>query len=286
MVHTSSDPSFDYCDADVILRSSGSLPSDFRLHKCILSMSSPFFASMFSLPQPPVSSSCKDELPIIEAAEDAPVLNALFKFIYPVPDPSITSLDELVPVLTAAAKYEMTSALDRMRYILVAPQFLASSPVRVYAIASRFELEDEARLASRHSLGMTILDGPLCDDLKHITAYAYHRLLNLHRTRATAAQSVLAEADASGERVRCMQCNGAQFNSTRSYATPKWWSEWRSRAKEEVGRRPTTEVVFGLQFLMEAARESACPRCAMSVLDSYAFLDGLKAKMDALPATI
>ena len=42
---------FDRPDADVILRSCDHV--DFRFHKSLLSLASPFFCNMFALPQPP-----------------------------------------------------------------------------------------------------------------------------------------------------------------------------------------------------------------------------------------
>ena len=43
---------FDRLDADLILRSSDKEPVDFRVFKLFLSLASPFFAMVFTLPQP------------------------------------------------------------------------------------------------------------------------------------------------------------------------------------------------------------------------------------------
>ncbi|KAF8273062.1 hypothetical protein EI94DRAFT_1564704 [Lactarius quietus] len=43
-------PPFDDADADIILRSSDQV--DFHVYRVLLSKSSPFFKSIFSLPQP------------------------------------------------------------------------------------------------------------------------------------------------------------------------------------------------------------------------------------------
>ena len=49
---------------------------------------------------------------------------------------------------------------------------------------------------------------------------------------------------------------------------------------------PTTDVVFVMEFLFRAANKAGCPRCLESVLDSWKFLQDLKAAIDALPETI
>jgi hypothetical protein len=109
---------------------------EFPVHKCILAAASPFFADMFSLPQPD-SSTFKE--PIL-TTESACVLEILLQFLYPIPNPTISDLDTLVAVLTAAVKYEFEHVVDSLRRTLVAPSFLAESPLRVFAIACRFDV--------------------------------------------------------------------------------------------------------------------------------------------------
>lgn len=273
----SSDPIFDAPDADIILRSDEARPVDFRVHRCILGAGSPFFHTMFSLPQPECAAD--DGVPVLDVAEPSAILHPLLRFLYPVPDPEVPTLDALVPLMCTAAKYDMTSVMDRLRALLVAPAFLETAPVRVFAIASRFDLEEEAKIASKHTLRVRVIDVPLCEDLRHISAYSYHRLFELHRRRGDSARQALC----APEELRCMQCNGSQYNAM---APPKWWAEFAARAGEELRCRPTTDVIFSLKFLMQCAHASGCPRCSGSILESFLFLDGLKAKIDALPSTI
>jgi hypothetical protein len=126
---------------------------------------------------------------------------------------------------------------------------------------------------------MNILDCPLSEDLKHITAYSYHRLLDLHRHRRRSAQELLKIT----ENVKCMQCNGSSHTV---FAAPKWWHEFEKKAREELAVRPTTDVIFEMGFLSRIASAVGCPRCPGSVLDSHLFLEDLKRSIDDLPATI
>jgi len=268
---------FNAPDADFILLASDD--AEFRVHRCILAAASPFFTDMFSLPQPPIAPSVDTSIPVVPVSELRRTLDPLLRFIYPVQDPPILTLDELNPIMAAAFKYDLPSVISTLRKILVIPQFLESSPTRVFAIASRYELEPEAQLASQYTLKVNVLDCPISDDLKHITAHSYHRLLNLHRRRADSAQELLKIP----EEVKCMQCNG---QTIRTFSPPKWWNVWEAMARKELATRPTTDVIFEMAFLAKAADSTGCPRCAGSVLDSYVFLGGLKKKIDGLPATI
>lgn len=260
-------------ETDIVLESCDGVK--FCAHKSILAAASAFFEHMFTLPQPPGE---KDR-PIIPLSEDSATLGALLQFIYPEPDPEIETLDELNALLSSAAKYDFVGAIATLRKELVSPRFLAESPLRVYASASRFELDDEARIASKHTLSCQILDCPLSDDLKFISAYAYHRLLILHRTRAEAAQLLLKITDD----VKCIQCCSLYHGN---FVPPKWWSVFERYAREELAIRPTTEVIFSLPFLARVARDCGCMRCSGSILDNHDFFANLKRQIDELPSTV
>lgn len=266
---------FEFVDSDLVLRATAPCVVDFHVHRCILSAASPFFAHMFTLPQAPSS---QPSTPLIEVSEDRTTLETLLRIIYPMSKPKIETLDELTLVLDAAFKYEMSAANDFLRSQLVAPRFVESAPVRVYAIASRFDLEEEAKVASRHTLSVQVLDCPLHEDLKHITAFSYHQLLNLHHRRAQAAQELMKISD----NVKCMRCNAPPYGT---YTAPKWWEDFEARATKELAARPTTDVIFSMAFLAQSA-QAGCERCAGSILDAYWFLQDLKKKIDDLPSTI
>ncbi|EAU82742.1 hypothetical protein CC1G_10647 [Coprinopsis cinerea okayama7 len=273
-------PLFRFPDADVVLLSGGSdATTEFHVHRRVLSLASPFFRDMFSLPQDP---SKPNDIPRIPVAEPAPVLEKLLQLVYPMADPVLTSLEELKDVLGVAVKYDFEGAVSMLRAWLITPQFLHSAPVRVYAIACRYELEDEAKVASRYTLGVNLLDVPLSDELKWISAYHYHQLLVLHKRRAQAALGYLK--DVKGD-LKCMQCNGSNFH-LQLPTPPKWWTEYEARAREELSLRPTTDVIFRLDFLYKAAAKGGCPRCPGSVLESWKFLMDLKNAIDDLPSTI
>jgi hypothetical protein len=83
-INTTAFPSetFDVPDANFIIRSSDLV--DFRVHKPVLAMASPFFKDLLSLPQPSDSESV-DGLPVVQLSEDSELLNSLVSMLYPVP---------------------------------------------------------------------------------------------------------------------------------------------------------------------------------------------------------
>ncbi|PFH50167.1 hypothetical protein AMATHDRAFT_61659 [Amanita thiersii Skay4041] len=315
-------PVYDFTssDADVILVSGekgkeneGPYPRQFRVHKCILGAASPFFNDMFSLPEPVSNWEGKREemeeaLPVIPVTETKETLDLLLRFLYPIPNPrtDTLALPELVSLIAAAQKYDFPSVLGVLRALLVSPRlgFLAQDPLRVYAVACRFGLEREAREASRWTLRVNVIEAPLEEELKWVSAWSYHRLLGLHWRRAKEAREVVERWYAVVERAKeegagslsppkCVQCNGSPFTIREE---PKWWVEFVKRAKEILGRCPTTEGpmelggvgggVFGMTFLEEVVKACGCPRCAGSVLGAGTFLKGLKDEIDRLPDTV
>lgn len=68
-------------NANLILRSSDLV--DFRVHKPVLAMASPFFEDLLSLPQPS-DSEIVDGLPMVQLSEGSELLNSLISVLYPI----------------------------------------------------------------------------------------------------------------------------------------------------------------------------------------------------------
>ncbi|KAH9893461.1 hypothetical protein C8Q73DRAFT_697019 [Cubamyces lactineus] len=176
---TASEP-FNREDADFIIRSSDKV--DFYVHRIILALASPVFASMLTLPQP---SGTDAHQPAVEVVEDSETLDAFLRVCYPLPDPELTSLDVIRKVLGAATKYEAVAVSASMRRMLLHPKLLENNPLRIFAIACCFGLESEAQAAAEKAVINNRVSGRICSELDEITAGAYHRLLQLNRTRKT-----------------------------------------------------------------------------------------------------
>ena len=165
-------------DADIILRASGG--KEFHAHKLILSLASPVFRGMFSVPQPPPIEST--QLPIIEVSDPPEALEMFLQIIYPTHNPLINNVGTLASVLRLADKYDAKAVLDVHKdYLLSTPSDFP--PIQTYAILCACGREKEAGAAARRvsfpSLD-TLDSNPL---LRLITTTQYQRLLSFMTVR-------------------------------------------------------------------------------------------------------
>lgn len=174
---------FTYADADVILRSSDGV--EFKTHKCILSIASPFFKDLFSLPQidtsiVTASSLPSSALPVIDVTEAARTVCDLLRLLYPIPDPDLDSINEVAALMATAQKYQMKEAesisQDRMM------SFALSDPVRAYALGCHYKMSEIAQAAARACCNLPLPREPI-EELRLITAMEFCRLLNYHESQ-------------------------------------------------------------------------------------------------------
>ncbi|GJE92334.1 hypothetical protein PsYK624_084880 [Phanerochaete sordida] len=130
---------FESPEATVVLRSSDGV--HFRTYKLVLALASEFFQGMLDLPQPPDG----QEMPI-DMTEDGEVLDSLLRACYPTVQPYYTSLDDVIPVIQAAQKYEMPRVVADMRSHF--RRLAAPEPPVAWAAAVKHGLEDEAAIAA------------------------------------------------------------------------------------------------------------------------------------------
>ncbi|PPQ69583.1 hypothetical protein CVT25_000957 [Psilocybe cyanescens] len=274
-------PPFDHPDADVILRSSDLEPVDFRVFKLLLSLSSPFFSEIFTLPQPSTPSSFySDEylessrgLPVVQMAEDKETLQLLLGLCFPISaheTPRISSLQEMQKVIEAAMKFEMEGILKYLRHELVAPRFIESQPVRVFAIAYRNGWDAEAKKAAKYTLRQPV-DTPYVAELELISGATLYRLREYHRICGEVASSrarlqpALAEYDDTWTWIACKRCPSAW--STRSVNFPdarKWWVDWIEDVADALRVKPWGETARKWDLRNKALDcTAACPQCSL-----------------------
>ncbi|KAI0642186.1 hypothetical protein C8Q79DRAFT_238296 [Trametes meyenii] len=178
---------FDRDDADLIIRASDGV--DFHVHRLILSLASPVFAGMLTFPQPPGTD---PDRPVVDVLEDSETLNVFLRVLYPMPDPDIQSLPLIRKVLAAAVKYDAAAAVASAKKALILPHVVKKDPLGVFAVACLFEAETEAKVAAEEA----VMSGRASElargnsaVLDEISAGAYHRLLELDRSRKDSSTS-------------------------------------------------------------------------------------------------
>lgn len=174
MATTKQAPSpFDQDSADVILRSSDGVY--FRVHSVILAQASPFFRTMFVLPQP---KGADGPPPVIDCAEISNVLTTLLTLCYPIVKPRVRPFTDIEPAVRAAQKYEMDLPVEILKGELLSldPSDLSDvSRIGVWAVACRLRFEDVARTAAVY-LNSRIVDSAPPSALEGVSAADLFRL--------------------------------------------------------------------------------------------------------------
>jgi hypothetical protein len=164
-------------DADIIVRSSDQV--NFRVHKSLLAMSSPFFEDLLSLPQPP-DDEIVDGLPVVQLSEDASLLNCLVSLLYPIPPVRPSSYEKVFALLVACQKYDMVSIQSYIRSEIRLGTFPApveAEAFSAYALASSMGLVLEAENAARLTLGQLLTFESLGEGLRLFKGRALRELV-------------------------------------------------------------------------------------------------------------
>jgi hypothetical protein len=177
-------------NADVVLLSSDGVP--FHVHKLILSMSSPFFHDMFSLPQPP-DSELVDELPVIHLFEDAELIQCIISLLYPIPSAiPAGDYDKVLSLLAVSHKYDMASVQASIRAEMKSKNLRPLSTAATfcaYGFASTKGLTQEMESAARLSLEYPMTFESMGDELAKFGGWA---LRDLARYRKRCRDSLVS----------------------------------------------------------------------------------------------
>ncbi|KAH9955507.1 hypothetical protein BGW80DRAFT_354655 [Lactifluus volemus] len=168
-------------NADVILQSADHV--NFRVHKSVLVASSPFFADMFSLPQPQ-NDEAIDGLPVVHLSEDAEVLNCLISMLYPVSPEIPDTNDNILALISACQKYDMVAVQTSLRAEVSHRGLLAPKGVeafRVHAVACRKRLHPEMATTARLTLDYPLTFEYLGEALRSFEGQALRDLVNFHQ---------------------------------------------------------------------------------------------------------
>ena len=182
-------------DTDVVIRAAGT--RDFRAHKLVLSLVSPIFKDMFTVPQPPNDNT--GTLPHVDVDESAETWENILRAIYHIPNSAIDNpdLDDLESLLLTAKKYEMQFIVDSHKKSFKNLAFIQQDPLRLYAIACACGLDDQAKYVARNAELVTIIRCSQGGDLRGASAASYHRLVTFLVERDNELHQILERGWAS-----------------------------------------------------------------------------------------
>ena len=143
----------------------------------------------FGIPQPP--SAASNDVDIVNLGDPHRSLELILRFIYPSPPPATNDLDTVSEALILADKYDIKTALSRLRPSLMG--FAKTEPLRVYAIACRLGFEDEMKIVSSHTTSIHLPGlAQLPDEFKFVPATEYHRFTLLHARYRKEVEAIVA----------------------------------------------------------------------------------------------
>lgn len=169
---------------NAVLRSSDNV--DFHTHKLLLSLISPIFAPMFTLPQtsiePKEGVTTEAGLPIIPLTEDSEVLGKLLTWCDP---RCLIAMDEQVDIriaLQLVDKYDIDTVAIRAREALrrLSTSSVRQEPMSMYALACKHGFQDIALCTAKAALRLKLSEFPYVPQLKNVSGAAIYRLYDYH----------------------------------------------------------------------------------------------------------
>lgn len=277
-------PTFTSPDADVVLVSKDNVR--FRVHSVVLRITSGWFRTMFSLPQSQSEGSQSQQETTLNVLEPSDVLSDLLQMISGLELPNISTLERAEAILDAAEKYDMPGPISIIRRLIIHPP-LISRPLRVYALACKWEWTEEAKFASTKTLELDLGDESAMDEVQGtgLSAREFSRLLTLHRHRRDLLRSKLEDAAIFSANVlhACGHCGVPNSH----YA----WQLYKSLRHTEMEKKPYGETLtiddlqrLGTIDVFEA--RCANDKCKMPLYQTDATIRQMKKIVDDLPKSI
>jgi len=251
-------------DADAVIRAAGT--RDFRVHKVILSLVSPVFKDMFTLPQP-----ASDTLPHIDVQESPETWSNILHTIYRMPNPTINNLDDLGSLLLAAKKYDIQFIIDVHEKGFENREFIKENPLRLYGIACACELEDQAEYVARHADTLTVVRQLQDNVLNGVPVTAYYRLITFLVERDNELHPILEQGWKSFESCECLQKRRLLYKRTKEKLSTPYIQ------MDEVYLRALEDRSF---FRDEACSVSRFSECAVKSKEIKGFLKRMFAEKE------
>lgn len=268
-------------NADILLRSSDDF--EFRVQKNILSLASPVFNDMFSLPQPPpvvapTSSTALESplpitsLPIIHLSETGPVIDILLRYCYPVKDAhDMDDFGTVVAVRTAAEKYDMSFIMTRLDDYL--KLYRANDPrYTMMYYQSAFEHQDKGQ--TRQYLWNCLkfpLTSLLTDWQKTYSANPIPCIIKYHQTVSTRVGDYITKFFITGSSVAFRTCNNCMPPDHAGTRQPVWWTRNIGSTVNNVYK----EGPISRRLLPNLHQRTTivCTSCEIHMLENWSMLD-------------
>ncbi|KAH9975843.1 hypothetical protein BGW80DRAFT_1294842 [Lactifluus volemus] len=283
-VETLASTPFDDPRADIVLRSSDGVY--FRVFKIILSLASPIFTDMFSIPLP-ASEELHAGCPVVALSEDSKSVDFVLRHLYPVKTPTDVRTDIKLSDVNILVEFSRKYQVDALeptvtRYLMDA---IEDDPVGVYAIAITYKHKGVATRAARSTLKLSISLLHKSLYLHYVTIELYVKLFQYHTACGMAASAVASERtwlprwEEKGKKLTSSRANGLNCSSCatldliggrtgqplgktttnkRRYG-PWWLWDYLFRSMSVLIHQPNVEAVTTTDFVLKSLDCSSCP---------------------------
>ncbi|KAF8472310.1 hypothetical protein DFH94DRAFT_655574 [Russula ochroleuca] len=270
---TSPPEPFDVPNANLIIRSSDFV--DFRVHQPVLSMASPVFKDLLSLPQPSDSETV-DGLLVVQLSEGSELLNSLVSMLYPIRMVIPNSYDKVLYLLAGCQKYEMTSVQSSIRSEVRRggefPTPKGAEAFPAYAIAAGNGLIPEMENAARQTLDHPMTFEVIGEGLRLFEGWALRDLVNFRRLCRTSLIKCLdsfLEIQLPGPSSIWIGCPEVMSRPSRyPRVLPKWLNELLSRNRNDLKLQKFTQSLdihsrIREEYLAALQNHATCNFCTV-----------------------
>jgi len=168
--------------------------------------------------------------------------------------------------------------------MIKSPRFL-DEPLRLFVVATRFDWEEEAKLASELTLTLAVQDEEYETVLERISSRHLLGLLKLHQRRKDEFRRLINDHDrfnVGNTDPQYCNCGGIQDN--------RFWRSLKSTMAAEMDRRPKGDTLLGSQFdewpEAKACWAAKCDGCSSTLYNQAGTMRHIKACLDLLPTSI
>jgi hypothetical protein len=215
------------------------------------------------------------------------ILERVLRMINAMALPPWESFDVLEDVLNLAEEWDMPGPISIVRTAITSPMCL-DEPLRLYKIACHFDWPEEAKLASKYTLQLRLLD-PKDEHrqlLEKIPSVALLDLLSLHARRQQNFREFVDGDAFQGGNSGVTICRGAGGCSLEHFP----WRDWKSRMCDEMMLCPSGDTLLCAEREewpeFKACFTAKC-KCGCTYYDRKLTLNHLKEGIaELLPLTV
>jgi len=164
----------------------------FRFFKIILSLASPVFADVFSVPLPTSPNPHTDEVQVVPVSEPSEDLDLFLRHLYPVPLPDVVPLKSVGILAEFARKYQVDVLEESITQYLT--DYVDHDPVGVYSIAVQYGYKATATDAVRACLNLPFFHLQVQSPyVQYATAQHISELFGYYAACGEAASAIASE---------------------------------------------------------------------------------------------